>query len=155
MKRIAMAITIAALGWGVPASASVYGDDLTKCVIAHSSTDDNDAFIKWMFIAMAANPKLKSLATITDAERSESNRRAGAIVSRLLTKDCRAQTVAALKYDGTEAVRNAFELFGKVAMGGIMNDPAVEAGLGGLDKAFDQKAFDDMLTEAGLKKPST
>ena len=149
-KLIGVMVGLAAAMPG-QAFASVYGDDLTRCIMSHTSEADNTTLIKWIFAAMAASPKIKDMSNISEARRAEVNLAASQLVSRLITKDCREQTVAALKYDGAESLRNAFELFGKTAMQGLMADPSVQTSMGALDQAFDRKAFDDMLGAAGLK----
>lgn len=148
-KLIAMVFGLAAAMPG-QASASIYGDDLTRCIMSHTNDADNTTLVKWIFVAMAASPLIKDMSNISPAKRAEVNLSASQLVSRLITKDCRTQTVAAMKYDGPEALKGAFEMFGRTAMQGLMGDSAVQASIGSLDQAFDKEGFAAMLSEAGI-----
>jgi hypothetical protein len=74
-------------------------------------------------------------------------------MQRLMLVDCRKQTVDALKYEGTESIGQAFGVLGQAAMRGLMSDPSVAEGMGGLGKSIDEAKFAEMLKEAGIVAP--
>lgn len=151
MKSLLGAVLLAAAIMPGQASASPYGDDLTKCIVGHTSEADNLLLAKWIFVAMSASSKIKDMSNVSAAQRTEVNLSTSKMFNRLITNDCRAETVAALKYDGQQSLESAFELLGKVAMQSLMGDPGVQANLSGLNQAFDKQAFNAMMIEAGLK----
>lgn len=150
MKAVWMA---AAAGLGAtPAQASVYSDDLGKCLVAKTSDADRAGLVKWIFVAVSANPAVRDMAHVSPAQRDAAPRQAAALMQRLLATDCRPATVAALRYDGTEAIANAFRLLGEVAMRGLMSAPPAVAELQTLDRHADQATWEALGAEAGLPK---
>ena len=142
MKRILIAaVGLVTLGAPVPAAAGIYTDDLTRCLVAATSTEDRVAFARWMFTAMSAGEAVSDLTTVTDAQRTEGNRRAAHLLQRLILTDCRPQAVLALKYEGGDALVSSFEMVGRVAIGDLMRDPGVAAQLDSLDTYIDQDAM--------------
>ncbi|WP_420137160.1 hypothetical protein [Sphingomonas sp.] len=133
---------------GTPAAAGVYADELTKCLVAKASTADHEALVRWMFAAFAAGPAVKQLANITPEQRTSVTATAGSMFTRLLTQDCRSETIAALKYEGATAMETGFSALGTVAARDLMTDPAVQAELGKLDAFTDTAKIDAMRSEA-------
>ncbi|HKD22854.1 MAG TPA: hypothetical protein VKB71_12645 [Rhizomicrobium sp.] len=132
------------------ANAGTYGDDLSKCIVKAASDDDKIAFMQWMFYAISLHPSVQPYAKIDDKEGAEFNRKAGALVQRLLTVDCRTEAVAALKYEGTSAFESSFKVFGEIAMRGLMSDPKVAKGLAALGDSVDDSKFAELSKEAGV-----
>lgn len=143
---LALAISAASVS---PAGAGVYGDELSKCLVESAGAKDRATFVVWMFSAMSYHPDVAGYSTLTDAQRTAMAGDAGGLMQRLLVKDCRQQSVKALKYEGASALPDAFRLFGEVAMQGLTSHPAVSAGLEELGQGIDQKQFDDLAKEAG------
>jgi hypothetical protein len=139
----------------VPASAGLYTDDLTRCVVAKATDADKLAFVRWMFSAMSAHPGVKDLASSTPDERAALSKQAGNLITRLLTEDCRPQTLTALKYEGVGAITGSFEVLGKVAMQGLMSDPGVQQAMSGLRSPENDKKFEALGKEAGIPMPAT
>src|SRR5580692_5230588 len=101
MGRLVKFASVALLSMAsvAPALAGPYADDLSKCLVKSSSADDQLTLMKWIFAALSAHPAVKPLANISDSQRTEFNAKAGALFERLVTKDCRTESVAALKYE--------------------------------------------------------
>jgi len=153
MKKIARIAFVAAALTGVvvsPASAGVFTDDLSKCLVAKASPDDQTAFVQWIFAAMAFHPAVKPLSNIPQPRRDEIDSKAGQLMMRLMTVDCRAQLVSALKYEGHSAIEGAFGVLGQVAMQGLMSDPAVNKGMESLGKNIDGAKLQEVFNEAGV-----
>jgi hypothetical protein len=151
MRFVHAALAILVLS-AVPASAGVYSDDLSKCLVSATSDQDRIDLLTWIFAAIAANPSVKQYANISDQQRDTINRTNGALLTRLLGQDCHSQVVDALKYEGASALSSSFNLLGQVAMRGLMNDPAVAQSLGAIDKDLDAGLLAEPKREAGISQ---
>jgi len=139
-----------ALGAAGAARAGVYSDDLGKCLVRGATPSDQTTFVIWAFGAMSAHPAVKQYSNFTDAQRIELNRAVGKLYERLLTVDCRKETIAALKYEGAQGMEQSFSVLGQVAFRGLMGDPAVTAVLSGLADAVDKQKLEALGREAGV-----
>lgn len=156
MRRISIcALTALFCAVSTGATAGAFTDDMSKCVVAKSTTDDRTTLMVWMFSAIASHPAVQPMANVSDSERARLTKKVGEFVVRLLTVDCREQTLAALKYEGASAFRDAFELFGQVAMQGLIKDPAVAQHFDALKGAFDDPKMQSLFKEAGLPATHT
>jgi hypothetical protein len=155
MKRKVILLGVAALLAGAsPAQASVFGDELSKCLVQKTTEADKTVFIKWVFAAMSAHPEVESMSRLTPEQRKLLTRDAGQLMGRLMTVDCRSETVAAIKADGMSVLETSFGLLGEVAMRSFMTDPKVEAGMADLTTGLDAEALADVIREAGVKVPA-
>ncbi len=146
-------IAIPALLFCLPAaaaSAGVYADDMGKCLVKSLSAEDQTAFIQWIFVAMAAHPSVQPYANVTSDQRNALNKKTAQLVQRLETVDCRAETVAALKYEGAPALQSSFSLLGETAMTGLLRDPNVAQGLSSMDGYFDKDKMQQLFKDAGV-----
>ena len=132
------------------ASAGVYADDMSKCLVSSTNEADQTQLVGWLFAAISSHPSVKPMTNLTDAQRAAAVQSAGSLMQRLMLVDCRKQTADALKYEGTASIGQAFGVLGQAAMRGLMSDPSVAAGMAGMGKAIDEKKFEEMLNEAGI-----
>ena len=150
-KTIALGLAAAFL-LNVPcASAGVFTDDMSKCLVRASSPEDQAALIRFIFAAMALNPNVASLSAMNAEQRNETERMAASLLQRLLLKDCRTETVAALKNEGIGAIEASFGVLGQVAMRGLMADPNVAANLRAFGDGLDRRDLNELLKEAGIQ----
>jgi len=133
--------------------AGVYADDLTKCLVGKTGVSDQTVFMQWMFSAMSSAPAVKSMATTTDAQHAQYNRQAADLFSRLILTDCRAESLAVVKYEGVASFEQSFQILGQVASRGLMMDPAVQKQMQQLGSYFDDGKFRELGKEAGLPDP--
>lgn len=151
MKFVPVAIlTMVALFTAHPAAASVYTDDLAKCLVAKTSDQDKIALVQWVFVAISASPGVKDMANVTPQRHEQQDRAVAVLFERLLEIDCRKETVAAVKYDGSEAIKISFGLLGQVAMKVLMSDPSVDSSISGFTKYLDAAKLGAVLAEGGL-----
>lgn len=125
MIRAAFLALLATTGLAGQARADVYADDLGKCLVNATTATDRTTFVQWMFAEASLNPAVREMTVVTPAQREQFSRAIAAIANRLLLKDCRAQAVAAMKYDGGEALGPAFQMLGIVAGRELMSQPDV------------------------------
>ena len=135
------------------AHAGPYTDDLGKCLVKSTTSDDQVVFMQWMFSALSLHPAVNSLTTLTDEQRAAFNKKVAGLFVRLMSADCRQQTIDALKYEGTAAMQASFQLFGAAAMRGLMGNSHVAKGLEGMAVYFQQdQNWMSVLREAGIAK---
>jgi len=127
------------------AQAGPYSDDLAKCLVESTTAADKNALVKWMFATAALHPAVKSIASITDAERAQSTRSTAQLFEKLLTESCRSQTQQAVKYEGAAALQTGFQMLGQVAARELFADPGVTRGLGELEKYIDSQKIEQAL----------
>jgi hypothetical protein len=148
-----MAGLLLALGISGVARAGIYGDDLSKCLVRSSTPADQTTFVAWAFSAMSAHPAVRQYSNFTDAQRADLSKAVGKLYERLLTVDCRAETVAALKYEGAQGMEQSFSVLGQVAFRGLLGDPAVAKVMAGLGESVDMKKIEALGAEAGVPAP--
>jgi hypothetical protein len=136
---------------GISAQAGVYTDDLSKCLVKATSTNDRVVLVRWMFATLALHPAVRSFVSVPDAQRDTATKAAAGLFTRLLTADCRKESVNALKYEGVAAIGASFQVLGQVASRDLMSDPNVAKGMRqlGADIDSDQK-LKDLLKDAGI-----
>src|SRR5512141_1959316 len=117
-RRVAAAVCALGLGTAGAAQAGIYTDDLSKCLVKATTDTDRAALMEWLFSAISAHPSVKSMVSVTPAQREATNRKAAGLLQRLLTEDCRSQTVDAVKYESMGAIQQSFGVLGQVAMSG-------------------------------------
>jgi len=148
-RALCGALALAAFA-ATPASAGIYADDLAKCLVKSSSAQDQADLVTWIFAVMSLNPAVRPYANFTDAQRADFDRKGGALFTRLMTADCRTESIAALKYEGAAAFETSFQVLGQVATRGLMSDPNVIKGMEGLGAAMDKGKLQALFKEAGL-----
>lgn len=74
MKRFLAAM---ALLCTTPAMAGIYTDDLSRCLVDKTSTEDKSVLVQWIFVAMAQHPSVVPLTKITPADVDRDNKAAG------------------------------------------------------------------------------
>lgn len=149
-----LATALAALGLlsaAPSASAGVYADDMARCLIKSSSADDQIVLVRWMFSTMTLHPAVGDLANISDQQRQEMSNKAAALFERLITVDCHAESVAALKYEGVAAFGSSFNTLGQIAARGLMTDPHVTQALSGLGAVVNGDRLRALMAEAGMQ----
>src|SRR5688572_25966278 len=68
--RIAAGAAALALA-GAPASAGIYTDALSKCLVEKSGTADRTLLTQWVFSAMSTHPSVRELGHAGEAKRKE------------------------------------------------------------------------------------
>lgn len=146
---VAAAMAVSMCGLSIsPAYAGPYSDDLAKCLVESTTTSDKNALVKWMFAMAALHPAVKSIASITEAERTQSSRSTAQLFERLLTESCRTQTQQAVKYEGAAALQTGFQMLGQVAARELFADPNVARGLADLENHIDSQKMKRALDPA-------
>jgi hypothetical protein len=144
-NRIGQAALLALVLHAGTAQAGPYSDDLAKCLVESTTAADKNALVKWMFATAALHPAVKSIASVTDAERAQSTRSTAELFVKLLTESCRAQAQQAVKYEGATALQTGFQILGQVAARELFADPNVAQGLAELEQYIDSRKIEQAL----------
>lgn len=114
------------------AHADVFVDDLTRCLVKSTSSKDQTLFMVWLFGAMSVHPAVKGYSSMTAAQRDAGAKAAGVVMVRLITADCRKESVDAIRAGGAASLSASFRVVGETAMRGFSADPQVAAGMASL-----------------------
>lgn len=146
---IGVAVSCSAFA-GNPATAGVFTDDFARCLVTEATEDDRLAFMSWMFSAISADPQLRPMTKLDDAQRRAIASRAAATFQRLAIIDCRSEALAAVKNEGAQSFHNAFGALGEAATQQMFNSPEAQAELQSLGEGFDDEQMKAFTEEAGV-----
>lgn len=151
MKKLITTLSLATvMALPLAATAAHAGpstDALTQCLVRSASVEDHNVLEQWIFAMVTRHPSVAGMTQISDAQRTEINRKAGALFTRLLTDNCGAQVKQAYKDEGEPAIEAAFANLGATAMQDIMSDPNVQAAGGDIQPYVDNKKLNALLTQ--------
>lgn len=153
MKRSVAALGLLVLALAAPAgpaAAAPFTDALARCLVERTTAQDKSDMVVWMFAGLGMHPDVRQYVVMTPAQRQQTNVKMAALFDRLLTVDCRGETVAALKYEGTSALEAGFKVLGAAAANTLMAHPDVEKATGAFADLIDEAALERVLAEAGL-----
>ncbi len=149
MKYVKGAVISAAFALILLASpaafAGPYSDEMAKCLVTSTSEADKNFLVKWMFAAAALHPAVKSISSVTDAQRNELNVKTAKLFERLLTESCKKQVQTAIKYEGQSTIESAFQVLGQVAARGLFSDPAVNGFIAQLGNHIDKQKMESVI----------
>ena len=143
----AILITAFFLTSAVPnAHAGIYIENLSKCLVKSTSTEDRTALVKWMFSAASLHPAAQSITTVSKQQRDETNKNTADLLTRLLTHSCEQETKKAVEFEGSITIQTSFQVLGEVAGRELFSNPEVNDGMSEMGKYLDQDKL-DYLTE--------
>jgi len=147
MRRTLVPTALLTVAVGLPPAvhAGPYADDMAKCLVKSTSTEDRTLLIRWMFSAMALHPDVASLALVSKQQRDEITKRTGALFQRLLLESCKAETKEAVQDEGPQTVQYAFQVLGQVAARGLFTEPRVADSVKDLGNSVDQEKIKALL----------
>ena len=115
---------------------------------------DRSAFVVWIYSAMSIHPAVSGYSKLTDTQRNALSKTAAELLQRLMTEDCRAETIAALKYEGSSAIEGSFNTLGQVAMRDLISNPEVAKSFEKLGSYIDAAKFEALGKDAGMPAPA-
>ncbi len=134
MKKLAFA---SLLMTSVSVNAGVYTDDLSRCLVESSTSDDKIALVKWMYTSMSLHPAVADISAVKEKHRDTANKDMAELMVDLISVRCLDQSKKAIKYEGEVALQASFSVLGQVAGQELFADPNVAEGLNGLEKHID------------------
>ena len=136
---------VLALVAGGDSHAGPYADDLSKCLVEKTNTEDRNSLVRWMFVAASHHPAVRSIATVTDHDVDDANEKTGQLFMRLLTDSCKDASHKALKYEGLETLQTSFSVLGQVAAKELFASPEVATAISGLEEYVDPDKLTAMI----------
>jgi hypothetical protein len=130
------------------ASAGVYTDDLSKCLVSKTTSDQKTILVNWMFSAMSLNPSVAKFVSIPEAKRKEFNVNMANLFESLITVTCKPQMQLAVKYEGDGAIAAGFNVLGQVAGRELFSNPEVAKGMSQLDKYIDKDKIKEAMSSS-------
>jgi hypothetical protein len=131
------------------AHAGPASDALSKCLVDKTSAADRTLLVQWAYAGMSQSPAVRAMSNVSDAQRDALSRDAAHLVERLLTGDCRGETVAALKGGGVGAIKASTGALAARAMGELVADPKVAAAFAHTLQFMDMKKLALLMVESG------
>jgi len=144
-KRVSLIAALSLTLFVHGASAGVYSDELTKCLVDSTTPADRITLVRWFFAAAAQHPDVKDLTSVKPAQLDEANKQVGKLFMRLLTESCKKQTQKANEVEGSSAMQVSFTVLGQMAGRELFSHPAVTTGVAGLEKEFDVEKLKSAL----------
>ncbi len=123
-----------------PAVASMEQKAFTTCLIDSLNGRERKELATWVYFSIATHPELEPYSKISGSDRDKSDQKVGALVNRLLIKDCPNELSKANKSD-PRALEKAFEMLGAVAMQELMNEEKVVTAVSNYSRYLDQEAL--------------
>lgn len=145
LRRIACSLIVVAACGTSSLWAGPYADDLTKCLVKSTTTEDKSTLVQWMFAMSALHPDVKQLSAVSPGKRTELNRQVANMLTSLLTQACLSETRDALNYEGPQTLVTGFTVLGQVAGRELFSSPEVSAGMEELGSMVDSQKLESTL----------
>ena len=142
---LAIAVSLQALPAAPAFAAGPYTDELSKCLVRSTTTTDKTLLAQWLFAAAALNPAIKSLATVSDGQRTELSKKTARLFEGLLMHACLAEAQQTLKFEGLSAVGASFSALGEVASRELLGHQSAVGGMTEWEKYFDEERVQKAL----------
>ena len=94
-RKPGIAVIAALMMASMNVHAGVYADELSKCLVEKTTTQDRTVLVTWVFTALSRHPAVKPIISVSADRIEEVNKNAAALFTRLLTETCRDETVKA------------------------------------------------------------
>ena len=121
---------------GSPAYANTPTDVFANCLVDNLNGKERKNLAKWIYLAMAAHPEIKSLSSASTKDIQKSDKYIGELITKLLTVNCPNELNRATK-SNPRALKQGFGLVGKVAMQELMSNKKVTESLSNYIKYAD------------------
>lgn len=145
-KSLALAAALALPLFSAPASAASLVENASTCLADNTNGKDRKDLARWIFLAMASHPDIKSLSAATPEAADQASRTAGALFTRLLAENCANELRALAKAEGPGAMKKAFEFLGQLAMQELMSNREVAGNLTAFERYVDVNRITQALT---------
>lgn len=145
MKTLKFAFAILGALITLPVAADSYTNSLSICFADNTTGKERKDLAKWIFVAMSAHPEMQNLSKVSSTVRDELNQTYANLVTRLIVKDCNAQTRDAMQKEGQNGLKIAFESFGRLAMQELMTNDKVTASISQVERFIDSSKIQSAL----------
>ena len=105
-----------------PAQEEAYTIKLRDCFTAQTTGADRTTFARWFVAILASAPKVQGVATVEPGVKDQLDRQVAAIFTRIITKDCVAESRLLWQAHSNAAFGVAGESLGRLAMQEVTSD---------------------------------
>jgi hypothetical protein len=149
IRRLSTVIAVLLLAAAVPpAHAGPFGDDLAKCLVRSTTSEDKTSLVQWMFAVMGLHPQVKQFTMVSPEKRNELNKHMADLMVALLVDRCGKESREAIKNEGMVTIQSSFSLLGQVAAQELFTNPDVAAGLEQFSKSIDENRLKSLTEDA-------
>ena len=100
--------------------AGEYQDKLNQCFKTATSVQDRKNLNEWMFFAIASHPDIEKFTRVSSSDHEKSDQKVAKIFENIFMHQCHTEIKDVIRYEGTNALENAFEYLGKIASGSLL-----------------------------------
>jgi hypothetical protein len=151
--RFALIILVVSAVSVTQLSSGPYSDEVGKCLVGATTTEEKEFLVKWIFSIAALHPSVSQISNVTDAQRTAFSKTTAALFESLLTDRCKAKVVDAVKYEGSGTIEAAFTVLGQAAMMEMFSNAEVAKGLQEYASYLDEAKFEQLLGPAAGNLP--
>ena len=130
-----LAFGLTVMGTAVHASSQT--DQLSACLIEHTTAADKTSVLQWTFAALSSHPDLKAFAQVSDAQKEQLDKNFAAVVQRIVIEQCSIQAKAVIQADGVEGIGASFQELGQITGEEILKNPEIKSQLKGVLRYVD------------------
>lgn len=141
--RTLLAFLFVALSF--PAVAGPSADTAKTCLGDSTTGKDRKALARWIFLAMASHPDMRTLSRATLDDSDQASRAVGVLVTRLISETCASEIKAMVRSEGPESLRHAFEYLGGLAMQELTANPDVKTSITSYERFVDRAKISAVL----------
>lgn len=146
MKKLFLVVLVVmGLVYPMVSHANQEAQNLGVCLTDSLTGKERKKLAKWIYFGLSTHSTIKPFSTVSQKDMEESDKYVGALITRLLTEDCPAQSKAAYEKGGSGAFEYAFGIVGQVAMQEIMAESNVSNALQSFEKYLDQEKFNQVF----------
>ena len=147
MFRISYLLLIFVVIFSNKVSAGPFTDSLTRCILVSTSDDDYTKLVNWIFRVVAEHPDIKSDVgdVYSKNQKIMADVNLAEVFTKLLTRECRTESIQAFKYEQDIALFESFKMLGEISMQKMMEDPAVSKSVEEFTKYMDEKAIEELF----------
>ncbi len=129
MRSLLISSALICLLSSVNATAGVYAQRLTNCVLSATTEQDKQILIQRFFLIFSSSTALKDLVNISEHKQEGIRSGYSETFTRLFSKDCQTQTEDAMNFEGKGALVMADQMLIRELLKGFMADPTINKGL--------------------------
>lgn len=141
-RVILFSIFFAALLPAYSANGGTFGDGLVRCMVSHTTEEDQETLVRWIVVAFAENEAVDGIVAVERNYIPQIQIEMAQYVERLFLNDCLLEAREAARYEGEAAVIEAFAVVSRIAGQQAMNDPGSLAVIDGYIQYLDEARFE-------------
>ena len=147
MFRISYLLLIFVVIFSNKVSAGPFTDNLTRCILVSTGKDDYTKLVNWIFRVVAEHHDIKSDVgdVYSKNQKIMADVNLAEVFTKLLTRECRTESIQAFKYEQDIALFESFKMLGEISMQKMMEDPAVSKSVEEFTKYMDEKAIEELF----------